>query len=99
MPQLCKETVHKSRGRESLEWTIVTVLVTMAGLFLSVMTPLLKLNSTIIRLNASVDALNEEMEKYTVKNDQSHDRLWRKSDEQSERLNDHEKRIVRLEQR
>ena len=77
----------------------MTVLITMAGLLISVMTPLLKLNTTIIRLNASVDTLTGEMEKYTVKNDQSHDRLWRKNEEQSERLNDHETRIVRLEQK
>ena len=82
-----------------MEWTIVTVLGTIAGVFFSVMKPLLKLNSTIIRLNASVDTLAEEMEKYTVKNDRSHDKLWRKCDEQAERLNDHEKRIVRLEER
>ena len=45
------------------------------------------------------DMLTEEMEKYTEKNDRSHERLWRKNEEQSERLNDHETRIVRLEQR
>lgn len=81
-----------------MEWTVVTVLVTMAGLLLSVVTPLLKLNTTIIRLNASVDSLTVEMEKYSAKNDQSHDRLWRKSEQQAETLNDHERRIVRLEQ-
>ena len=82
-----------------MEWTVVTVLITMAGLLVSVMTPLLKLNTTIIRLNASVETLTGEMENYTRKNDQSHDRLWRKYEAQNERLNGHETRIVRLEQR
>ncbi len=79
------------------EWTVVTVLVTMAGLLISVVTPLLKLNSTITRLNASVDSLTGEMEKYSAKNDQSHDRLWRKNEEQDTMLDDHEHRITVLE--
>ena len=82
-----------------MEWTVVTVLITMVGLLVSVMTPIMKLNTTIIRLNASVETLTGEMEKYTEKNDRSHDRIWRKTEAQSERLNDHESRIVRLEQR
>lgn len=82
-----------------MEWTIVTVLVTMAGLLISVVTPLLKLNSTIIRLNASVDALAEEMEKHTAKNDKSHDRLWQSIEEQGSQLDDHERRITIMEVR
>ena len=80
-----------------MEWTVVTVLVTMAGLLISVMTPLLKLNSNIIRLNASVDTLTEEMEKYTIKNDQSHDRLWKKNAQQDATLQNHEQRLTVLE--
>lgn len=80
-----------------MEWTIVTVIVTMAGLLISVMTPLLKLNTAITRLNASVDTLTEELEKYTVKNDQSHDRLWKKNTEQDATLQNHEQRLTVLE--
>lgn len=79
------------------EWTVVTVLITMVGLLISVVTPLLKLNSTITRLNASVDSLAVEMEKYTAKNEQSHDKLWRKNEEQDATLDDHEHRITVLE--
>ena len=79
------------------EWTVVTVLVTVAGLLMAFLTPLLKLNSSIVRLNASVDTLTEEVEKSAAKNDQSHDRLWKKIAEQDATLGNHEQRITVLE--
>ena len=80
-----------------MEWTVVTVLITLSGLIIAIMTPLLKLNSNIVRLSASVDVLTGEMEKYTAKNDQSHDKLWKKNEEQDATLDDHEHRLTILE--
>lgn len=89
-----------------MEWTVVTVLVAVAGLFLSVGTPIIKLNSTITKLNVllsqmqkRVDGIDGEMKDIRQKAKESHRRIWEHNSEQDETLNDHETRIRVLEQK
>ena len=69
-----------------MEWTVVTALVVLVGLFLTVGRPILQLNQAITKLQISVDRL----ESYQNKQD---DRL----DAHSQKLDDHERRITTLE--
>lgn len=89
-----------------MEWTVVTVVVALVGLFLTVGTPVLKLNSNIVRLNASIDALREKTERNEAElKDQklhaseSHRRIWEHNEEQDKQISDHENRITLLEKK
>lgn len=87
-----------------MEWTVVTVLIALVGLFLTVGKPILNLNNNIVKLNMSLDALRERTERHekdlTEQKSHSHEahqRLWEHNDQQDEKLNDHEARIGILE--
>lgn len=79
------------------EWQIVGVIVTLIGLVTAIATPLIKLNTSITRLTAAVEHFDGRLTDAEHKNAQSHDKLWRKEEEQDERIGDHEKRITVLE--
>lgn len=87
-----------------MEWNVVGVLVTLAGLAAAVGGPVLKLNGSITRLTTLLQAIEHRLD--GVERDakeqrahaaESHRRIWAHSDEQDERLEDHEKRITLLE--
>lgn len=75
----------------------VAALAAVVGLFLSVGTPVLKLNSNIIKLNSNFESLQDDLNKFTEKNTESHRRLWEHNEKQDKRLNDHDRRIEALE--
>ena len=79
------------------EWTVVTVIVALAGLLAMILKPLLGLNSVITRLTESVETLEEKLDGLTDKNTESHMRLWQKCREQDERLGGHETRLQIIE--
>lgn len=69
-----------------MEWTVVTVLIALVGLFITVGKPILNLNQAITKLQVSVDNLQD----YQHKQDN-------RIDSHSAQLDDHEKRITTLE--
>lgn len=86
-----------------MEWTIVTVIIALVGLFLTVGTPILKLNSNIVKLNTSLDALQKRTDKQdeelkTMKNHahESHKRLWDHNEEQDKAIAEHGQAIAKL---
>lgn len=90
----------------SMEWSAVTVLVTLAGLALSVGGPVVRLNGSITRLNtllqamqARLDALERDLDGRAAKAADSHRRLWARFEEQNRRLGEHETRLQLLEGR
>lgn len=87
-----------------MEWIVVTVLIALAGLFLTVGTPILKLNSNIVKLNCTMEALKEktelnaqELKEQKLHDHDAHQRLWDHNDAQDKRLSEHERRIGYLE--
>lgn len=87
-----------------MEWTVVTVLVTIVGLGFTVGVPIINLNKNITMLNANIQRNNEELaeQKEALKEQkkdahESHQKLWDKNDEQDKVLSDHETRIRILE--
>ncbi|HBR09253.1 MAG TPA: hypothetical protein DD735_10240 [Clostridiales bacterium] len=82
-----------------MEWTVVTVIVVLAGLIASVVKPVLSLNSTITRLTESVNFLEKNIAGLIEKNDESHNRLWEKDSMLDERMNNHETRLMIIESR
>lgn len=87
-----------------MEWTVVTALVVVVGLFITVGTPIIKLNSNIVKLNMNIDALRAKTEENAADlkeqkehAHESHQKLWDHNAEQDKTLNDHENRIQLLE--
>ncbi|MGN1002565.1 MAG: hypothetical protein ACI4PC_07310 [Oscillospiraceae bacterium] len=81
------------------EWTVVTVLVCLGGFLLSIVKPIISLNSTITRLTEAVKVLEKNIEAIADKNGEAHARLWQKEGEQDEMLREHELRLRKVEEK
>lgn len=79
------------------EWGVVTVLIAIVGLIITVVTPLLKLNGSIVQLTTVVDSLKQQLSTMETNNSNSHDRIWSELDEHQQEINDHDRRIIKLE--
>lgn len=79
------------------EWQIVTVIVVLVGLGISVITPIIKLNTTITKLTTIVERLSGDVTDLTARNSKTHDRIFAQIDKHTDQINDHEKRITVLE--
>jgi hypothetical protein len=79
------------------DWDIVKDIVVLAGLIVTVTTPLLKLNTSITQLKALLDSVVKQVQDNDRSNSASHKRLWDHNEEQDELLQDHENRIHDLE--
>ena len=71
-----------------MEWTIVTVIIALVGLFMTVGKPVINLNSSITRLQDAIDELRKDIKVLTSR-----------TDNQEERLQNHETRISILEEK
>lgn len=71
-----------------MEWQIVTTIITLVSFGIAIIKPILKLNSSIVKLTDAVESLelNGSEIKTIVK-------------EHENKLDDHEKRIIILEQK
>lgn len=81
------------------EWTVVTALVVVVGLFATLAKPLLKLNTTLVKLDDNVTSLRQSLTDQTASNKEAHTKIWAHESEQDKRLENHETRIERLEGR
>ncbi|NLA86034.1 MAG: hypothetical protein GX847_01875 [Clostridiales bacterium] len=79
------------------EWTVIGAIAVLFGLIVSVVTPLLKLNTSITQLTCAVSVLQKNIEGLTTKNSESHTKLWEHISKQDSQLNDHETRIRVIE--
>lgn len=82
-----------------MEWTVVTALVTLVGLGAAVVKPIVSLTRSITALTVVVERIERELASQARHSQESHRRIWAKSEAQDGRLDDHEKRIDRLERR
>ena len=86
------------------EWGVVLVIISLVGLGSAIITPILKLNTTMVKLTASVDNLNKDivdikkdMGEFVNGNHNSHVRIHERIDDCGEMLKKHEGRINDLE--
>lgn len=71
-----------------MEWTVVTVIIALVGLFMTVGKPVIALNNSITHLQDAIDELRGDIKVLTGR-----------TDSQEERLQDHETRISILEEK
>lgn len=79
------------------DWDIVKDIVVLAGLIMTVTTPLLKLNTSITQLKALLDSVAKQVQENDKSNSESHKRLWEHNEEQDETLQRHEQRLHDLD--
>lgn len=79
------------------DWDIVKDIVVLAGLIMTVTTPLLKLNTSITQLKALLDSVAKQVQENDKSNSASHKRLWEHNEEQDETLQRHERRLHDLD--
>ena len=82
-----------------MEWQVVGVIVVLAGLAGTIVSPLLRLNTAITRLTVTMERLMRDLDRQKDSDREAHRRLWDKNDRQDQRLNDHETRITGLEKK
>lgn len=82
-----------------MEWTVITVMVTIIGLFAAVGNPIAKLIQSITRLTVMLNTVTEELNETIAQNKSSHTRLWDYNKCQDEKLEEHEQRIFVIEQK
>ena len=70
-----------------MEWQVVTTIVVLGGLIVTIVTPMIKLNTSIVKLTDAVQNLQ-------VFQDLNKDKL----EEHQEKIEDHEHRITVLEE-
>lgn len=61
-----------------MEWQVVGVLITLLGLLTAVVTPVVRLNSSITKLNTTMEHITKEVDGLKTDNHGSHERLWDK---------------------
>lgn len=71
-----------------MEWTVVTVIIALVGLFMTIGKPIITLNGSITHLQDAIDELREGIKVLT-----------NRTDSQEEKLQDHETRISILEEK
>lgn len=86
------------------EWTVVSVIIALVGLFFTVGKPVINLNNTMTTLNVNVEHNSQELAE--LKGDfksqrtsahESHTKLWEHNTKQDKTLQDHETRLGILE--
>ena len=80
-----------------MTWEIFLGIVALVGFIISVATPLMKLSKTMTELNINMQNLNQAMNVLTANNTESHRRIWQHNEEQDEKIENHEKRITKIE--
>lgn len=71
-------------------WDVVVVIVSLVGLFATVLPFFTKLNRTLGELNATVEQMKTVIANFERNSRETHGKMYNK-------LDDHEKRITRLE--
>nr|DAS58820.1 MAG TPA: Protein of unknown function (DUF2730) [Caudoviricetes sp.] len=72
----------------SIFWMVVIALGTIIGLFLTVGTPIIKLNSTITELITRLKRMERDLDEFKVHNHDAHKKLHERIDEVEDDVND-----------
>lgn len=80
-----------------MEWTTITVIISLVGLGAAVIKPIVSLTQSITKLTVVVERLERELDDQSEHSRESHKRLWDHNEEQDNRLDDHERRIHDME--
>ena len=80
------------------EWSVVGVIIALAGLMATIVKPLTNLTRSITKLTVVVDRLESDMNSHKNADHESHRRLWEHSENQDRKIANHEYRLTALEE-
>lgn len=80
-----------------MEWTVVTVFGALIGLFITVGAPIIKLITSLTKLTSEVTHLRKSLGETSARNDESHKQICEHIDTMGGTIQNHETRIVMLE--
>ena len=80
-----------------MTWEIFLGIVALVGFLITIISPLMKLSKTMTELNVNMQNLNQAMNTLTSNNTESHRRIWEHNEEQDSKIENHEKRITKIE--
>ena len=80
-----------------MEWNIVTVIISLVGLFVAVATPIIKLNSTIAKLTAQMESFMNGLAEFKTRYINQLNEFKQTHEDIYEKVDDHEQRITKLE--
>lgn len=86
-------------GDNELIGMMIVALGTILGVGVTVVKPILSVVKTMTELNESIKNLADKFNMFDVANSEAHKRLWRHNEEQDEKIQDHETRIILMESR
>ena len=86
-------------GTNEIIGMTVVALSTILGVGISVVKPILAVVKTMTELNESMKNLADKFNMFDFANSEAHKRLWRHNEEQDEKIQDHETRIILIESR
>lgn len=87
-----------------MEWQVFGVIVALLGFVVAVVTPILKLNTSITKLTVTMESMSKDLINDREKSRDAHKNIWagidaveKKNTEQDLTLSNHEQRIKVLE--
>ena len=80
-----------------MTWEIFLGFVAVIGFIVTVATPLAKLVKIMTELSMSVNNLKEAIKSMDTNNIESHEKIWAHNNGQDNKLENHEKRITKIE--
>ena len=81
------------------EWGVFGVIVALIGFAVSIVTPIIKLNTNITKLTVTLERMVKDVDNQRSSSHEAHRRLWAKNEEQDKRIEDHEKRLSLVERK
>ena len=89
-----------------MEWQIVTVIAGLVAFITAVTTPLLRLNSNVVKLDITMRDVGKQLSKLDSENRESHKEIYARLDHKGKVLErhetmiaDHDRRIKKLEEK
>lgn len=79
------------------EWTVVTALIAVVGLFLTVGKPIINLNTSIVTLNEEMKQQRERLNKMESGSVEEHQLIWDHEEQQDKELAEHRIRLHDLD--
>lgn len=80
-----------------MEWTVVTVIIALVGLFVAVATPIIKLNATLAKLITQMESFRNGLDEFKVRYTSQLQEFKETHDDLYNKVDDHEHRITVLE--
>lgn len=79
------------------EWTVVSVIVVLIGLFFTVGKPVLNLNTTLVRLEEKLNGVTAKIDVFERHNDAEHTHINNTLERHEDTLEEHTIRLNKLE--